>query len=233
MNRDEEIRIDVLNELRWEPKITNPSAIGVAVKEGIVTLSGFVDNYMDELAAEAAATRVPGVEGIVQNIQVRLIESGRRDDLEIARMASSALDLNSTIPRDRVKVIVKDGWITLEGELDLEHQKEEAEATVSRITGVKGVTNKIVIRPQLGTYNIIREIEKAFQRAAAHHARHIEVKVENGKVILSGMVRAWFEKVEAEYIVRRLPGVKEVENRLELVPLLEGKEPIPVISGQR
>jgi osmotically-inducible protein OsmY len=227
ISKDEALRLAVLDELRWETRITNPSAIGVAVKDGIVTLSGFVDNYMDELAAEDAATRVPGVEGVIQNIVVRLPTKSERDDLEITRLAVNALDLNSLIPRDQVKVVVKEGWVTLTGEVEREYQKQEAESTISRITGIKGLTNNIQVKTNLTTINIINHIARAFQRMATHHAREIEVQVEGDKVILNGMVRAWLEKVEAERIVRELPGVKEVINNLKVVPLLEGKEPIP------
>jgi osmotically-inducible protein OsmY len=233
ISKDEELRLAVLDELRWEPRISNPSAIGVAVKEGIVTLSGFVDNYMDELAAEAAATRVPGVEGVIQNIVVRLPTRSERDDLEITRLAVSALDLNSLIPRDQVKVVVKEGWVTLTGEVEREYQKQEAESTISRITGVKGITNNVQVKPNLTTISIINQIARTFQRMAAHHAREIDVQIEGNKVILNGMVRAWLEKVEAERIVRELPGVKEVINNLQVVPLLEGKEPIPQTEFSR
>ena len=227
ISKDEELRLAVLDEIRWEPRITNPSAIGVSARDGIVTLSGYVDNYMDAVAAESAATRVPGVEGVISNIVVRLLTKAERDDLEIARTAASALDLNSSIPRDQVKLVVKEGWVTLTGEVEQEYQKQEAASTVSRIIGIKGLTNNIQVKSNLTTINIVNQIAKAFQRIATHHAREIEVKVEDSKVILNGMVRAWFEKVEAERIVRELPGVKEVINNLTVTPLLEGKEPIP------
>lgn len=227
LNRDEEIRLAVRDEIRWSPRVSNPAAIGIAVREGIVTLSGFVDHFMDAVAAEEAAINTPGVEGVIQNIVVRLPKSEERDDLEIARLAKNALDLNSEIPADSVKVIVKEGIVTLIGEVDREFQKQEAALTVNRIVGIKGLINNITVKPDLTVTNIINHITKGFQRMVAHHARDIEVKVEGNKVILNGMVRAWIEKVEAEQIVRELPGVGEVINNLTVTPLLEGKEPIP------
>ncbi|MCR4394775.1 MAG: BON domain-containing protein [Dehalococcoidales bacterium] len=228
---DDELKMMVLSEIRKEQKISNPAAIEVEVKDGIVTLKGFTDNYMEQAAAEAVAKQVPGVKGVVQNIQVRIPPHIKRDDAEIARDAINALALNSSIPRDRVKVVVKDEWITLEGDVDWPYQKEEALATVSRISGARGVTNNIQVKMPIRPIDVKTRIIKAFQIAAEHHARHLEVEIKDGKVILTGTVRAWFEKIEAERVAREMPGVKEVENRLVISPLVEDKEPIEIKQG--
>jgi osmotically-inducible protein OsmY len=228
MNRDEELRLEVEKAIRSERKISNPNRIEVSVKGGVATLGGYVDHYMDQVAAVAAAERVPGIEGIAQEIEVELPTSSKRGDVEIADSACAAIEHNSTIPHEHVKVTVCDGWVTLEGNLQEEHQKEEAENTVSRILGVKGITNNIVVKPQVKPYDITMRIMRTFQHLAAHHAQDIHVEVKNGKVILSGVVRAWVEKEEAEEAAHQTPGVVEVENRLEVTPLLEGREKPPV-----
>jgi osmotically-inducible protein OsmY len=227
INKDEILRLEVMDELRWEPRIGNPATIGVAVSQGIVTLSGYVDNYSDAVAAAVATARVPEVEGIIQNIVVRLPAKMERDDLEIARQARSAIDLNSVIPSGRVKVVVKEGWVTLTGNLELEHQKEEAESTVSKIEGIKGLTNKIVVKPKLESMNIKAQIEKAFQQMAGNEARKIAVEMKDGEVTLSGFVRDTFEIEEAEKAVLAMPGVKKVINKLALDPFL-GARKLPV-----
>ena len=227
MDKDEEIRLEVVREIGSERKISNPNRIEVTVKRGVVKLGGYVDHYMDQVAATAAAERVPGVEAVVQGIEVELPAASRRDDLEIARSACAVLEHNSTIPRDHVKISVCDGWVTLEGNLQEEHQKEEAENAVRRTLGVRGVTNNIVVRRQPKPYDVTLQIERTFQRMAVHHAQDIHVEIKDGKVILSGLVRAWVEKADAEEAAREVPGVTEVENRLEVTPLLEGKESPP------
>jgi osmotically-inducible protein OsmY len=228
MDKDEEIKHEVVKEIKRERKINNPDRIEVTVKEGVVTLSGHVDHYMDQITAVAAAESVPGVEGVAQEIEVELPAASKRDDIEIAHSACAALEYNSIIPRERVKVSVSDGWITLEGDLQEEHQKKEAENTVSKVLGVRGVTNNIVVRLQLKPYDITLQIQRTFQHMAIHHAQDIHVEIKDGKVILSGMVRAWIEKAEAEEAAHEVQGVTDVENRLEVTPLLEGKEKPPV-----
>jgi osmotically-inducible protein OsmY len=228
MDKNEEIRLDVLRELKSDRRISNPGRIIVAVKDGIVTLSGYVDHYMDQLAALEATERNAGVKGIVQEIEVELPSSSRRDDQEIARSACAAIEQNSVIPNEHVQVSVCDGKVTLEGELPEEHQKIEAGTTVSKVLGVTGVTNNIVIKPSVRPYDVTLEIERTFQHMAAHHAQDIQVEVKGDKVILRGVVRAWIEKAKAEEAASEVIGVKEVENRLEVTPLLEGKEKPPV-----
>lgn len=227
MNKDDEIGMEVLKVIKAERKIRNPDKIEVSVKDGVVTLGGSVEHYMDRIAALAAVECIAGVEGIVDEIEVELPLASKREDLEIAGSACSAIEHNSVIPRDQVKVVVCDGQVTLEGEVREQYQKVEAENTVSRVLGVKGVTNNISVKPQVKPWDVIMEIERIYQHMAMHHARNIHVEIKDGKVILSGTVRAWIEKSGAEEAAYEVPGVKEVENRLEITPLLEGKEEPP------
>ena len=228
MDIDEELKLEVVRQIKAERKISNPDRITVVVSERVVTLGGFVDHYMDQIAAVRAVESVPGVEGVVQELEVELPESSKRDDQEIVKSACTAIEHNSTIPADSVKVTVTDGWITLDGELEEQHQKDEAEDTAGRVLGVKGVTDNIVVKTPLRPYDITLQIERTFRHMATHHARDIHVEIHGGKVVLSGLVRAWIEKSEAQEAAYEVPGVEEVENRLEMSPLLEGKETPPV-----
>jgi osmotically-inducible protein OsmY len=228
MNKDEEIRLDVIAELKRERRISNPNRIDVTVRDGVVTLIGKVDHYVDQLVTAEAAERVTGVKGVLQETEVELPVASMRNDIEIYRSATLAIEQNSLIPSDRLKVAVKDGRVKLDGEVQSEHQKMEAGTTVSKVLGVKGVTNDLVIKPVVRPYDVTSQIERTFQHLAMHHAQEIRVEVMNGKVILSGIVRAWIEKADAEAAAREVPGVTEVENRLELTPLLKGKEKPPV-----
>jgi len=230
MNKDEEFRLDVIQEIKRERKISNPNRIEVTVKDGVVTLSGKVDHYMDQLVMVEAAERVTGVKGVLQETEVELPAASKRNDIEIYRSATAAIEQNSLIPADRVKVAVKDGRVKLDGEVQEEHQKIEAGITVSKILGVRGVINDVVVKPVMKPYDVTLQIERTFQHQAMHHALEIKVDIKNSKVILSGIVRAWIEKADAEAAAREVPGVTEVENRLEVTPLLEGKEEPPATA---
>lgn len=233
LTKDEEIRQEVIQEIRRETKIINPDGLEVSVDNGVVKLGGHVHSYTDQLAAQAAAERVPGVEAVAQDIEVLLPADSKHSDLEIAESARNALDLNSAVPPGLVKAAVEDGWIMLDGEVEWLHQKEEAESTVSKIRGVKGVTNKITVSSNVKPQDVMLQIEKEFQRMAILHARDIHVEIEGNKAVLSGMVRAWVEKVEAESVVREMPGITQVENNLILSPLLQGKENPPASNQRR
>ncbi len=231
MDKDGAVRLEVMRELSLDRRISNPHLIQVTVANGVVTLSGHVEHYMEQVAAAEAAARAGGVEGVVQEIEVRLPETSLREDEEITRAACDALGLNSRIPADRVKLVCCDGWVTLDGELGEQHEKEEAEKTVSRVLGVKGVTNSIVVRPEIKPCDVTLRIEREFQLMAAHHAHEIQVDVRNGTVVLSGTVRAWIEIAEAEEAARHIPGVIAVQNHLQLTPLLDGREKAPPASS--
>jgi osmotically-inducible protein OsmY len=217
---DEEIQRDVLEELKWDARI-QPNEIGVAVKDGIVTLAGWVDSYIKKWAAERAALRVRGVKAVVNDIEVRLPTSAERTDADIAAEALRALTWDALVPTERIRVTVEDGWVTLRGEVEWEYQKRAAERDVSRLAGVRRVTNLIIVRPRIepSPEELKRRIEEALVRNAETDARRITVFVEDGKVILSGTVHAWWEKEEAERVAWSAPGIVSVDNRIIVQPI--------------
>jgi osmotically-inducible protein OsmY len=213
MRTDEQIKQDVADELKWEPSVKQ-ERIGIAVKDGVVTLSDHVDSYLEKIAAERAALRISGVRAVVQEIEVKLPPSLQRTDEDIARAAVSALELNMCIPGDDVKVKVHNGWITLSGEVDWQYQLDAAEDAVCCLMGVKGVTNLITVKPLIKDSDIKTGIESAFQRNAVLDARRITVDTSGDKVVLKGTVHSFAEKSEAEQVARAAPGVSGVENNL-------------------
>jgi osmotically-inducible protein OsmY len=210
---DAEIRKNVEAELSFEPSI-NASEIGVAVKDGIVTLTGRVDSYWEKIAAEEAATRVAGVKAVANELEIRLPFSSERTDEDIARAAVNRLEWTITVPKDRIKVKVSKGWVTLEGEVEWQFQKNAAEEAVRNLVGIKGVINHIVVKERPSTAEVKAKIEEALKRSAEVDASHITVETEGDKVILKGTVRSWFEREEAERAAWRAPGVRKVDNRI-------------------
>jgi osmotically-inducible protein OsmY len=212
---DEEIQIDVLEELKWDTRV-RPNEIGVAVKDGIVTLTGWVDSYLKKIAAEEAAHHVPGVKAVVNDIEVRLPGSAERTDADLAKAVLSALRWDAAIPAGKIDVTVSQGWVTLKGEVDYGFQKRDAERAVRRLAGVKGVTNLIIVKPPMTPTptELKQSIEKALIRNAETDARHITVELQDGKTILRGTVRSYAEKKAAEDTAWSMPGVAEVDNRI-------------------
>jgi osmotically-inducible protein OsmY len=217
MKTDAELQQDVMNELKWEPTL-KAAEIGIAVKDGVVTLSGYVDSYVKKLVAERAAARVFGVRAVVEAIQVRLPGSLKRSDEDIAGMVANVLEWNVLVPYDRVKVHVQDGVLTLSGEVDWGYQKYAAEEAVHHLMGVVWLSNQITVKPTVKPQDIKDKIVSAFQRNALLDSRRIKIETSGGKVILSGSVRSWGERAEAQWVAWAAPGVFEVENDIKISP---------------
>jgi osmotically-inducible protein OsmY len=212
---DEAIQRDVLAELKWDARV-QPNEVGVAVKDGIVTLAGWVDSYIKKWAAEEAAHRVPGVKAVVNDIEVRLPTSAERTDPDIAAAVVRALEWDAGIPASRLDITVSNGWVTLKGEVEWQYQRQDAERVVRRLVGVRGVTNLITVKPRLTAQELKQRIEQALVRNAQLDAQRITVEVQGSKVVLSGTVRSWAEREEAERVAWLAPGVTEVENRIRI-----------------
>jgi osmotically-inducible protein OsmY len=215
--RDDNIRDHVLFELKSDPKITS-SDIAVAVKDGVATLSGFVPSYWEKDAAEKAVKRVYGVRGVANDIEVKLAST--RTDPEIARDAVHELESHISIPGEKIKVTVKNGWVTLEGNvgLDWQYQKILAESAVKKLRGVIGITNNIEIEPKVSPKEAKGKIEEALRRSAELDARGIRVEVEGSTVKLYGSVHSWAEKSEAERAAWSAPGARKIENNITVEP---------------
>jgi osmotically-inducible protein OsmY len=217
MRSDHDIRRDVEDELRWDPDL-DPTDIAVAVNSGVVTLAGFVRSYMQKYQAEAAAKRVAGAVGVVNDLEVRLPGIDERPDPEIARDAIARLKGELPFSWEKIRLIVKNGFLTLEGEVEWNYQRQRAEEAVRRVRGLKGVTNSIEVKPRVAPMEIRRKIEEALRRAAELDASRITVETTGNEVILRGTVRSWAERQEAERAAWAAPGVAKVDNRIIVSP---------------
>ena len=218
MHTDSDIQKDVLAELNAEPNLRNDD-LAVGVRDGVVTLAGYVDSYADKWRAERVVSKVKGVKAVVNELEVRLSSGSERTDPEIARAALNALQWNVLVPHDRIQVAVEDGWITLRGEVEWYYQKEEAERTVRNITGIKGVSNLITVAAVPTPSDVKQRITDTLRRGAQFDAERITVEVTGHKAILKGTVRSFAEMQDAERAARKAPGITEVENRLTVDPM--------------
>jgi osmotically-inducible protein OsmY len=213
---DRQLKQDVLDELDFEPSV-NAAHIGVAVENGVVTLTGHVSTYAEKVAAERATRRVKGVRAIAQEIEVRFPSEKKTADDEIAKRALDILRW-SLIPSDAIQLTVLNGWISLHGEVEWQYQKQAAEDSVRRLSGVVGVMNSITIKPRASVPNIQQKIEEALKRHAEIEAKSIRVSVrDGGNILLEGKVHNWEEREAVENAAWSAPGVKLVEDRLTIV----------------
>jgi osmotically-inducible protein OsmY len=223
MKTDAELQLDVINELKWEPSI-KAAEIGVVVKDGVVTLSGYADTYGEKWAVKHAVARVFGIKAVEEELTVRLPDPFQRPDEDIAQAAANALQWNVWLTHmiDRIEVVVENGWITLSGNVDWWYQKNAAGDTVRNLIGVRGLSNDIAIEPKtpipVNEQEVKDKIKSAFQRNAILDARRITVETRSGKVILRGSVRSWAERDQVERAAWAAPGVSEVESHIIINP---------------
>lgn len=216
---DEQLQRDVLAELQWDARV-RPNEIGVSVKEGVAHLTGSVDSYVKRWAAERAAHRVKGIKAVANDLDVRLPMSSERTDVDLAAAATRTLEWDALVPSQNIHVTVSKGWVTLTGEVEWEYQRRAAERAVRGLSGVRGVTNQISLRPRMtiDRQEALRKLEEALARAVDTPGERLKAVIEDDKIVLSGVVRSWLERDEAERIAWSTPGVASVENRVVVTP---------------
>jgi osmotically-inducible protein OsmY len=214
---DRDLQDNVQAALEWEPSV-DVTDVGVTVDNGVVTLRGDVKTYAEREAAERVALRVYGVKAVANDLKVRLVSGSERTDSEIAQAAVTALKWNTSVQADRISIAVRDGQVILKGHADWQFQKEAATRAVRNLTGVRGVTNHIAVEPRARVGDIQAKIEAAFRRSAEIDARRVKVTVQDSKVTLTGNVRSWAERQEAEQAAWAAPGVTQVEDSLAVIP---------------
>lgn len=216
MKTNEELQKDVQSAIKWEP-LLNAAEIGVTAKDGIITLTGVVNGYAKKMEAEMAAKNVAGVKAVVEKIEIKFEStSAKKDDNDIATEALSAIKGMWDLPTDKIKVKVEKGWVTLEGELSWNFQKNAAKNAIINLVGVLGVSNNITIKSYIDNAIEQKDVEDALKRNWTVNTQNVHVKVSGTKVILTGSVNSWHQKDEAERIVWNTPGIWLVDNELEV-----------------
>lgn len=215
MKTDLQIQKDVMDELKWQP-VLEAAEIGVAVKHGIVTLSGQVDSYLKKKVAEKTVRKVDGVKAVAEDIIVGVSPHNKRTDAEIAQAVLNALQWHSGVQDQKIKINVEDGIVRLEGEAEWEYQRSNAKSAIEHLQGVRAVINAIMLKPRVMAADVKQQINAAFRRNAVIDAATINVTIINSKVVLNGTVRSFAEKQDAEKAVWNAPGVSSVENNLEI-----------------
>lgn len=217
MTSDTQLRHDVEAELDWDARIDSRQ-VGVAVKNGIVSLTGYVGSYLERRAAEEAAQSVEGVKAVANDVAIELPSNAKRTDAEVAEAAVAALQANVSVPSKSVKIYVRDGWVTLEGEVSTWHQKNTAEVALAALPGIKGLSNNLAIRSQISVDDVQTKIVDAFRRRAQLDAKKVRVFAQDGTVTLEGEVSSWHERNQAEIAAWQAPGVSQVIDKLTIRP---------------
>jgi hypothetical protein len=216
MKTDLQIQADVQSQLKWEPQLT-ASQIGVAVKNGVVTLSGIVDTFPKKLAAERVAKNIVGVKAVAVDLQVGISPINKKSDAEIAEACINALKWDSAVPDDKIKLKVENGFVILDGTVEWSYQRLAAKKALANIMGIKGIENLITVKQKPSSLDIKKQIRDSFIRTAGQEADRIKVEALGDRVILSGTVTSLQEKEEAEHTAWSAAGVNEVENKITVV----------------
>jgi osmotically-inducible protein OsmY len=213
MNLNSDLQQKVSQELLWDPSL-DASHVGVTVKDGIVTLTGYVTSYFEKKVSERIVKRVANVKAVVDELDIKLPGSSERSDLDIAESALLVLQLNVSVPKDRVKLVVENGRVTLDGEVEWQYQRTAAENALKSMRGVKEILNRIMVKPTVSASDVRVKIQSALMRNAQLDANHITISTHGGTVILGGHVQSWAEKEQAEAAAWSAPGITKVENNV-------------------
>jgi len=215
MKTDADLKRDIVAELNWDPAV-NATAIGVAVRDGVVTLTGHLGTYAEKHAASRAVQRVAGVKAVALELDVKLSPDHKRSDTEIAASIESAIRWNTVVPVDAIRVTVDHGWVTLKGDVDWDYQRRNVEKVIRPLMGVVGISNEIALRAKVKAADVSRKIEEALTRQAIREARHVGVAVDGTTVKLTGTVHSWQERAAAQGVAWSAPGVHAVINELRI-----------------